>query len=312
MDLGGSIRYWWVNQNKTWRQEVAGGYLWSPKNRSDGTKNPFYDWMTEISPGDLVFSFVNRQIIAIGVATSKAYTSPRPTEFGSSGSGWSEDGWRVDVDFTKAEYPIEPRQHMAVISPLLPEKYSPLQANGDGNQSYLHAISEDFAGLLLNLLGSPEIVQPTIDLDQIEFLEEEQEVISNKSLEETVKASLVMSRVGQGSFRNRVMFFEPDCRITGVAAKELLIASHIKPWKISSNEERLSGHNGLFLSPHVDKLFDRGFITFDDSGKVEVSPLLDRDVLTKWGLSKINSTRPFHDEQKYFLGFHREIIFKAA
>ncbi len=218
----------------------------------------------------------------------------------------------MDVDFTKVEQPIEPRQHMELIKPLLPDKYSPLQITGDGNQSYLHAIGDEFAAVLLSLLGSPEIVQPIIDLSQIEFLDEEQELIANDSMEETVKASLVMSRVGQGSFRNRVMFFEPDCRITGVAAKELLIASHIKPWKISSNEERLSGHNGLFLSPHIDKLFDRGFITFEDSGAVAVSPLLDRDVLTKWGLADIKSTRPFHDEQKYFLKFHRDIIFKAA
>jgi hypothetical protein len=301
-----------VNQNRTWRQELAGGYLWSPKTRSNGSRNPFYDWMTEVQPGDIVFSFVSRQIIAIGVAVSTAYSSERPKEFGSSGSGWSRTGWRVDVDFTKTERPIEPRQHMTVILPLLPERHSPLQANGDGNQSYLHSISSDFAGKLIHLLGSPEITQPIKDLSEISFIEEEQELIADQALQETVRANLVMARVGQGSFRNRVMFFEPDCRITGVSSKELLIASHIKPWSVSNNDERLSGHNGLFLSPHVDKLFDRGFITFEDSGSVTVSPLLDRDVLNRWGLEGLKSNRGFDSEQKYFMQYHRDKIYKAA
>jgi hypothetical protein len=51
------MRFWWVNQNQTFRQEVKGGYLWSPKLKADGARNPFYDSMREVSPGDIVFSF---------------------------------------------------------------------------------------------------------------------------------------------------------------------------------------------------------------------------------------------------------------
>jgi hypothetical protein len=31
-----------------------------------------------------------------------------------------------------------------------------------------------------------------------------------------------------------------------------LVASHIKPWRLSDNSERLDGNNSLLLSPHVD------------------------------------------------------------
>ena len=48
------MRYWWVNQNQTFRQEIAGGYLWSPKRNANGARNPFYESMREVSPGDLV------------------------------------------------------------------------------------------------------------------------------------------------------------------------------------------------------------------------------------------------------------------
>jgi len=69
------MRYWWVNQNQTFRQEIAGGYVWSPKRNANGARNPFYESMREVSPGDLIFSFVryssrgcrNRQVLLLGV-----------------------------------------------------------------------------------------------------------------------------------------------------------------------------------------------------------------------------------------------------
>jgi putative restriction endonuclease len=53
------MRYWWANQNQTHRQEIGGGYLWSPKRSANQARNPFYEFMREMTPGDLVFSFVD-------------------------------------------------------------------------------------------------------------------------------------------------------------------------------------------------------------------------------------------------------------
>ena len=78
------MRYWWVNQNQTYRAEIGGGFMWSPKTRSDGVTNKFYDNMREVSPGDLIFSYADTRIKAVGIATQFAETSPKP-EFGSSG-----------------------------------------------------------------------------------------------------------------------------------------------------------------------------------------------------------------------------------
>jgi putative restriction endonuclease len=77
------MRYWWVNQNQTYRQEVEGGYLWSPKRKAGDAKNPFYEYMREVSPGDIVFSFADTKISAIGIVESYCYESPRPEEFGA-------------------------------------------------------------------------------------------------------------------------------------------------------------------------------------------------------------------------------------
>ena len=78
--------------------------------------------------------------------------------------------------------------------------------------------------------------------------------------------ALTKARLGQGLFRQRVAEQEPICRVTGLARQEFLIASHIKPWRDCDHQERLDGANGLLLSPHIDKLFDRHWISFDRDG----------------------------------------------
>ena len=69
-------------------------YLWSPKRNTNGARNPFYETMREVSPGDVVFSFVKTLIAAIGVAESYCWESPKPTEFGTAGQNWSDIGWK--------------------------------------------------------------------------------------------------------------------------------------------------------------------------------------------------------------------------
>jgi hypothetical protein len=90
-----AMRYWWVSQNQTYTAEVTGGYLWSPKRNRNGARNQFYENMREVAPGDLVFSFRDTKIAAIGVSQSYCYDAPKPVEFGLRGSNWSDAGWRV-------------------------------------------------------------------------------------------------------------------------------------------------------------------------------------------------------------------------
>ena len=84
--------FWWVNQNQTHRQEIGGGYLWAPKRNSNNARNPFYEFMREVTPGDLVFSFVDTRIIAVGIVRSYCYESPKPIEFGAIGMNWEQIG----------------------------------------------------------------------------------------------------------------------------------------------------------------------------------------------------------------------------
>ena len=149
------MRYWWVNQNQTFRQEIGGGYLWSPKRNANGARNPFYEAMREVAPGDVIFSFVDTRIVAIGTAQSYCYESPKPTEFGEAGVTWEAIGWRIRVSFTRLVHRLRPKDHMRVLGDLLPDHYSPLQPNGNGVQSiYLTEVPELFAEALIGLIGT--------------------------------------------------------------------------------------------------------------------------------------------------------------
>src|SRR5258708_29489113 len=111
------MRYWWVNQNQTYRHEVLGHYLWSPKRKKNGHANAYYDFMREVAPGDVVLSFADTRIKAIGIARSNAYEAPKPLEFGQTGAYWDQIGWRVDVGFVELRRPIRPSEYMDVLAP---------------------------------------------------------------------------------------------------------------------------------------------------------------------------------------------------
>jgi putative restriction endonuclease len=306
------MKFWWVSQNQTYTHEFGGGYMWAPKTDKSGKTPTSYRNMTEINKGDIVVSFANTRIMAIGVALGSAYTAIKPRVFEKAGEAWNDEGWKVDVLYAPSLTPIQPRNHMDILAPLLPSKNSPIRSDGSGNQVYLCEIDGLFANALIALTQTqiPDI--PILTLGEIPFDPVEQELISNASLAETEKTTLVMARRGQGLFRSRVQTIERTCRITGVSAEKFLVASHIKPWKASENDERLDGNNGLFLSPHVDKLFDGGYITFTSRGHLEVSPQLDLDVLDKWHIDPRENFGRFNKDQEYFLTHHNEVIFKAA
>ncbi|WP_438404322.1 HNH endonuclease [Aeromonas hydrophila] len=96
-----------------------------------------------------------------------------------------------------------------------------------------------------------------------------------------------------------------------VTNKALLIASHIKPWSESNNAERLDGNNGLLLSPHIDKLFDRGWITFTDAGDLLCAEPSIEQALQLWGIELPLNVGQFNTGQAAFLEYHRDEIFKA-
>lgn len=320
------MRFWWVNHKQTFDHEVGKGYIWCPKRKKDDSRNHFYETLREVQRGDLFFSFANAHLQALGVAKLPCYSCPRPDEFGKVGEAWDERGWRVDVGFRRFSRPLKMTTVASQIAPLLPSRYSPIQANGHGNQgAYLAEIFPEMARRLVeltdpSLLG---LMSSTVMAEQSEstiadpvILTEWEDALQasiaeKEGLPETTRTALIQARKGQGIFKANVARFEHECRITHVHNPTHLIASHIKPWRESSDDERLAGSNGLLLTPSIDHLFDRGFISFSDEGEVLLSPVADQESLPRMGLL---CDRPvfagrFNADQRHFLDYHRQEIF---
>lgn len=309
------MAFWWVNHKQTRDHEVRGGYLWSPYRNTNDAFNQTYENMRLLQPGDIVFSYAHGHIGAVGCVVEPASASPKPVEFGGVGAYWANEGWLVEVEFVPARRPLSPKQAIEKIGPMLPERYSPLQKNGNGNQGcYLAAISDALGQVLLVMLDTPgvrESYAPTYVIEReprAMVLEDIRHVQTDATIPETQRLQLAKARVGQGFFRKQVILLDGACRVTGVSDPHLLIASHIKPWRDATNGERLSGHNGVLLSPHVDALFDEQWITFEDSGHMHVHPALARDVLDRWAIDPNKRVEQFRPEQTPYLARHREIF----
>ncbi|MBB5204109.1 hypothetical protein HNQ51_001402 [Inhella inkyongensis] len=123
---------------------------------------------------------------------------------------------------------------------------------------------------------------------------------------------VVVQRVGQNLFRSALLdYWQGRCCVTGLTVPELLRASHIKPWaSCESDNERLDVFNGLLLAPHLDALFDGGWISFADNGKLLISEALAPTESERLGVRAdwvLASLRPSHCVN---LAFHRAHVFR--
>jgi putative restriction endonuclease len=313
-------RFWWVNQNKT-REEFEVGFLWSPLSKRNGSHNPFYEFMSEVKPGDGVVSYWQGKLQGVGIVLEMPQVASKPVY--RARESWSNDGWLIDVSFTPFSNPFEPRSFIGLIQPLLPAKYSPLTTAGTGKELYLTEIPSELFDLLCGLggieahatllgdegkLSSRELFVLSESLD-----DDHQEILKNRTdfLGPREKERIQKSRRGQGIFRQNVRSIERGCRVTGVREISHLRASHIKPWRKSNDFEKLDGNNGLLLAPHIDHLFDGGWISFANTGDLLISSRLSQKLLTSWHIPAISNVGTFNEEQSVYLSFHSDHVFKG-
>jgi hypothetical protein len=126
--------------------------------------------------------------------------------------------------------------------------------------------------------------------------------------------ALVKQRRGQDIFRQALLeYWDGACAVTGVTVPALLRASHAKPWAVcASDQERLNVFNGFLLCAHLDALFDRGLMTFDDQGAAQFSPRLDAETRAKLNLDSPIQLRWLNREHLPFLDWHRQHVFDSA
>lgn len=142
-----------------------------------------------------------------------------------------------------------------------------------------------------------ELAETTIEIDE--------------SVSKSERESIIKSRVGQGKYREKLLEECPFCPITLVNDERLLIASHIKPWVKSNNFEKTDPKNGFMLTPTYDKLFDRGFISFEKDGTMLVSPWISPMNQRRLDIFNGKKIRQLPTEgREEYLFYHREFVYK--
>lgn len=310
----GEVRHWWVNHKQTFRQEIAGGYLWSPKVAASGARNQFYENMRLARRGENVVSYADGRIRALGKVLDTAITAPKPSEF-RTGKNWSEWGWLLPVEWRAVRYEARPATDLERLLPALPPKYSPLHiTTGKGLQNaYLSRISTQLLSLVFEWTGGAGDAiggscNPSAILDQVDA-EECQALYEDKNLSQSEVETLILARRGQGKFREQVIALHIACVVTGISDPRLLRASHIQPWRLCQRyEQRIDPKNGLLLSPNIDQLFDRGLISFRDDSSIILSSTLSASDASSLGIHNKTIARISLSSHADYLNYHRTKI----
>ncbi len=147
----------------------------------------------------------------------------------------------------------------------------------------------------------------TVEKNEVVFKEARKFVSTVKVVEQKV-------RIGQSYFRAKLLAEMKSCPITGIDDKRILIASHIKPWIHSDNEERVNTKNGILLSPLFDKLFDKGIglITFTPEKRILISKRFSKENIAKLNIYDNQEVLNLDiNGREEFLEYHRKFIFQG-
>ncbi|MCL1949521.1 MAG: HNH endonuclease [Turicibacter sp.] len=142
-----------------------------------------------------------------------------------------------------------------------------------------------------------------------EILQEVKRIENGDGFKKTEKDAIIKSRIGQGHFRKELMDYWKGCAVSQCSMKEILVASHIKPWRVSNNHERLDPFNGLLLLPNYDKIFDLGYMTFDFNGEMIFSKFLPEENKRILHLSDDLVLSRIEENHKPYLEYHHERCF---
>ncbi|MEN8639822.1 HNH endonuclease [Pseudomonas sichuanensis] len=294
------MQYFWVNLGTTHKEARNGGFLWaplSPTSASGKATRTHWENVGKVKAGDLIFCYHDNYLRALATAVGDAYKADRPAT--RSFSEWKNIGYRVDIKITELKRPIHSSDIATEYLTRFDTHTTPslFNAKNGVNQIYMASIPSDAAVYLL---------------EQGEVISDYEDMLigaggSEKQPSTTMREALIKARVGQGAFRAALCKrWNNRCALTGLTNPNLLIASHIHPWARCDNKARLDPDNGLLLAAHIDRLFEYGLISFDESGKLLTSAKLcikEQEIL---GLGRFKSIDGLNEGNLEYLSKHRE------
>ncbi|WP_142829978.1 HNH endonuclease [Planococcus soli] len=299
-----------VMQGETYQEERNAGVLWTPQIDKSGMVPHSWNRMQELKKGDIVFHYVKGYFVAISRVRKDCTKGSKPKNL-DEGPKESEDAYIAYTDYRELENPLSVKEYFRDIQPLLPVKYAAFQEDASGNSGYLYPCNEELAMRVLELISSLNIF--TLEVEQLELaMEVIKKTEHNPLLGLIAEAELEIKtkmRRGKEQFRDSLLpLWNGECPLCGIAIDDVLKASHAKPWKDSSDRERLDPFNGILLCANHAALYSAGLIAFTGGGRLHISSRITEEDYPVYRLRK-NLKVPVSPEHAPYLRWHKRIVF---
>lgn len=297
--------FFWVNLGTSYKEVATSKFLWAPAYTigANGKKktNAGWDQVQEVKASDIIFCHLSGKIIYVAVALKDAYQAKRPAT--RAYTQWKDEGFQIDVDLKILSPAVSVEGFKSTLIAIHNKNCSPVLFTKDGGtaQQYMVHLPLGAGALILSQLGDMEVSVCELSSEQKK---------GGRLTKGGSRETVTQARIGQGQFREEVLaLWKNTCPVTGFARQELLVASHILPWSLSTETEKIDPNNGFPFSPAVDKLFDKGYISFDDKGRMLINEsAIDVQDLGLLGILPNAKISGLNEQQKTYLGKHRELF----
>lgn len=299
-----------VMQGETYHEEKNSGLIWAPETDKAGMVPHSYQRLQEVKKGDRIFHYVKGAIVAISVAKSGFEKKRKPFEEGASEKE-SDIGYLVPVEYRELENPLIIKDCLDDISSLLPVKYAAFKEDGSGNPGYLYPCNEELAVELLEGISRLNIYIP--EDEQLELAMEVVRVTEHNPLitliAETIMEMKTKIQRGQLQFRKSLLpLWHKACPLCGMDIDVVLKAGYAKPWKDSTDSEKINPYNGLLLCSNHEAMFTSGLISFTAGGKLHIARKIPEQRYAEHGLKKGLKISVYPENGEFFRWHKREIF----
>lgn len=295
------MEFYWVNIKSSYKEVEEQHFLWAPSYYTAPKKQAGWRHVPNVKRGDVVFCYHHGYVSSVAVARCDAYEANAPASRGYK--SWKGNGYRVDVELVELMEPIRIEAAKEALYERFNHVCEPALFTKKQKicQAYLIRLPQGAAACLSELAGS--------DFLAVVGKSQAQSSTSGDDVEETTRKAMAKLRKGQAKFRKHVLaLWENTCPLTDINIPELLVASHIVPWALATNIEKLDQYNGIPLTPTADKLFDKGLISFEDNGSILLSNSLSLGEFKQLGLDIKRRVSGLQPQHMRYLSRHRQIF----
>jgi hypothetical protein len=238
-DSATNRKVWFVCQGATFKEDKGMKFLWAPEKGTDERSRFYWDNVSKVKKGDIIFNYSEGAIRGVSLADSDGYAADNI----DSNSPWNLKGYRVDIELYILDPPIYVNELIAKKKEfkhrLQTIAHKPFQEDGGVNQGYLYEFTKEAGQLVKSIYGKKfgnEIIDSFFEDGQM--IEEVQEEFSPLNFINSLKKSnLSLNEYLINRFIN-ALISKPFLILTGLSGSgKTKLAHYFVSWLSKSDSK---------------------------------------------------------------------------